>query len=241
MGVLAAKHLLRAGCDDVLIVRDLEKTQTVADSLGENVKADTLDTLSKYINRYRLLFSATSSKEPIITKEIIENETLPRIWLDKAIARDIEDMDLEKLELFRIDDLRSISSDNHALREEQAVRAAEIVEKYKEEFYAWLKALSVEPVIKQMREDVSTAIEKEMDRAIKKGFVPSEYKENMKKMAEQMFNRFLHDPTQNLRRSSTDKKNSNCIEAVKKMFEIDTEAIDAKKYKNDHHTKGYNA
>jgi len=239
MGVLAAKHLLRVGCDVVLIGRDLEKTQIVADALGENVKADTIDTLPKYINRYRLLFSATSSKEPVITKDLIENETLPRHWFDMAIPRDIEDMDLEKLHLFRIDDLRSISNDNHALREEQAVRAAEIVAKYKEEFYAWLSALSIEPVIKQMREHVSEAIDKEMSRAIQKGFVPQEYEANMRKMAEQMFKRFLHDPTQNLRHSSVEKKNANCIEAVKRMFNIDTENIDFKQYKNDHHTKGY--
>jgi len=241
MGVLAAKHLLRVGCDVVLIGRDLEKVQMVAESLGENVKADTMDNLAKYINRYRLLFSATSSKEPVITKELIENETLPRHWFDMAIPRDIEDMDLEKLHLFRIDDLRNISNDNHALREEQAVRAAEIVGKYKEEFYAWLRALSIEPVIKQMREHVSEAIDKEMQRAIKKGFVPSEYETNMRKMAEQMFKRFLHDPTQNLRHSSTQKKNANCIEAVKRMFNIDTEDIDMKQYKTDHHTKGYSA
>ena len=199
MGVLAAKHLLRVGCDVVLIGRDLEKTQRVADSLGENVKADTVDALSKYLNRYRLVFSATSSPEPVITRELIENETLPRHWFDMAIPRDIEEMALDKLEIFRIDDLRSISNDNHALREEQAVRAAEIVAQYKEEFYAWLRALSVEPVIKKMREDVTEAIDKEMKRALKKGFVPKEYEENMRKMATQMFNRFLHDPTENLK------------------------------------------
>ena len=241
MGVLAAKHLLRVGCDVVLIGRDLEKVQAVADSLGENVKADTMDALPKYINRYRLLFSATSAKEPVITRELIDNVTLPRHWFDMAIPRDIEDMDLEKLKLFRIDDLRSILNDNHALREEQAVRAAEIVEKYKEEFYAWLRALSIEPVIKQMREHVSEAIDKEMYRAIQKGFVPAEHEANMRKMAQQMFKRFLHDPTQNLRHSSVEKKNANCIEAVKKMFNIDTENIDFKQYKNDHHTKGYSA
>jgi len=241
MGVLAAKHLLRVGCDVVLIGRDLTKTQAVADSLGENVKADTMDTLPKYINRYRLLFSATSSAEPVITQELIENETLPRHWFDMAIPRDIEELDLEKLELFRIDDLRTISHDNHALREEQAVRAIEIVQKYKEEFYAWLQALSVEPVIKKMREDVDAAIEKEMQRALKKGFVPVEYEDNMRKMAQQMFNRFLHDPTQNLRQNSTAKENANCLESFKQMFELDTESIDVKQYKNDHHTKGYNA
>ena len=241
MGVLAAKHLLRVGCDVVLIGRDREKTEAVAESLGENVKADTMDTLPKYINRYRLLFSATSSPEPVITQELIENETLPRQWFDMAIPRDIADMNLEKLELFRIDDLRHISSDNHALREEQAVRATEIVAEYKDEFYAWLRALSVEPVIKQMREDAATAIDKEMQRALKKGFVPLEYEDNMRKMAAQMFNRFLHDPTQNLRKSSTAKENANCIESFKQMFEIDTESIDLKQYKTDHHTKGYSA
>ena len=241
MAVLATKHLLRAGCDVVMLGRDQEKVELIAHTLGENVKAATMDKLPKYLNRYRLLFSATAAREAIITKELIENESLPRLWFDMAIPRDIEDMDLDKLQLFRIDDLRAISQDNHALREEQAVRAGEIVEKYKEEFYAWLRALSIEPVIKQMRDNVSQAIDAEMQRAIKKGFVPAAEEANMRKMAEQMFKRFLHEPTQNLRHSSTEKENANCIEAVKKMFNIDTENIDLKQYKNDHHTKGYNA
>ena len=241
MGVLAAKHLLRAGCDVVMLGRDLEKVQLVADSLGENVKADTVANLTKYINRYRLLFSATSAKDVVVTREMIENESLNRLWFDMAIPRDIEDMELEKLELFIIDDLKVISQSNHAMREEQAVRAASIVENYREEFYAWLRALSIEPVIKQMREHVSQAIDAEMKRAIKKGFVSVEHEANMRKMAEQMFKRFLHDPTQNLRKSSTEKKNANCIESVKRMFKIDTEHIDFKQYKNDHHIKGYNA
>jgi len=241
MGVLAAKHLLRAKCDVVMLGRDLEKVELVAHTLGENVKADRVENLTKYINRYRLLFSATSAKEPVVTRDMIENDSVERLWFDMAIPRDIEDMGMEKLQLFRIDDLRSISESNHAMREEQAVRAAEIVEKYKEEFYSWLRALSIEPVIKQMRQNVSDAIDVEIQRAIKKGFVPAEVESNMRKMAEQMFKRFLHDPTQNLRKSSTQIKNANCIESVKKIFNIDTEHIDFKQYKDDHHTKGYSA
>jgi len=177
----------------------------------------------------------------VITKELIENEAVDRLWFDMAIPRDIEDMNMKTLQLFRIDDLQSISETNHAMREEQAVRAAEIVDKYTDDFYAWLRALSIEPVIKQMREHVSRAIDTEMKRAIKKGFVPEYAEENMRKMAEQMFKRFLHDPTQNLRKSSTENKNSNYIESVKKMFNIDTDNIDFKQYKSDHHTKGYEA
>ena len=158
-----------------------------------------------------------------------------------AIPRDIEDMDMQKLQLFRIDDLKNISESNHAMREEQAVRATEIVQKYTDDFYAWLRALSIEPIIKQMREQVSEAIDVEITRAMKKGFVPTEAEANMRKMATQMFKRFLHEPTQNLRQSSIDNHNANCIESIKHMFNIDTENIDLKQYKSEQHTKGYEA
>ncbi|MDD3592692.1 MAG: glutamyl-tRNA reductase, partial [Sulfurovum sp.] len=62
---------------------------------------------------------------------------------------------------------------------------------------------------------------------------------NMRKMAEQMFNRFLHDPTQNLRHSSADKTNANTIEAVKKMFDIEIDSCNLVLYKDDNHIKGY--
>jgi len=238
MGVLATKHLLRVGCDVVLLGRDIEKLKAVASSLGENVKVDTVDKLPKYINRYRLLFSATSAKDTIIDRTMIDNINIDRVWFDMAIPHDIEDMNIDKLRLFRIDDLKAISQNNHALREEQAIKAMDIVTSYRDEYYNWLRALSIEPVIKQMRQNVGTSIDEELDRAIKKGFVPKEYEVNMRKMANQMFNKFLHKPTQNLRKSSAQKKNANCIESVKRMFDIEIENVDLKQYKNDHH-KGY--
>ncbi len=241
MGVLAAKHLLRAGCDVVMLGRDKEKVELIAHTLGENVKGDSIERLPKYLNRYRLLFSATASKEPVVTQEMIENENLSRLWFDMAIPRDIEDMPIPKLQLFRIDDLRSISQSNHALRQEQAIRAAEVVERYTEDFYAWLRTLSIEPVIKELYAHAYEAIDIEMKRAIKKGFVPAEAEQNMRKMAEQMFKRFLYAPTKNLRDSSKAGSYENDIESVKRILDIDTDNVDVKQYKKDHYTKGYNA
>jgi len=240
MGIIAAKHLLRLGCDVLLIGRNLEKTEKVATELGENAKADTIENLSKYINRYRLVFSATSSKEPVILPRMIENANLDRVWFDMAIPKDIDNMGLDKLKLFRIDDLKSISNENYALKQEQAIKAKEIVLRFKDEYYAWLKALSIEPVIRDIRLQADEAIAKELERAIKKKFVPKEYEENMKKMAKQMFNRFLHDATQNLRQSSTDIDGPCKIESISKMFGVETNDINEKKYKeNEHHVKGY--
>jgi len=240
MGIIAVKHLLRLGCDVLLLGRDKEKTRGIAEELGENVRADSLEKLPKYINRYRLLFSATAATETIIQPYIIENYELDRVWFDMAIPRDIDDMNLEKLRLFRIDDLKSISNENYALKQEQAVRALDIVKHYKKEFYLWLRTLSIEPVIKDIRLQAKEAVTRELERAIDKKFVPREYHDNMQKMAEQMFNRFLHDATQNLRQSSADNNGSNRVDAIKAIFKIDTDNVNVRQYKEEHHIKGYN-
>jgi len=239
MGMIAAKNLLRLDCDVLLLGRDRAKLEEKAKELGENVWVDTMDNLHKYLNRYRLLFSATSAKETIIKASMVESDTLDRVWFDMAIPRDIDEMNLSKLQLFRIDDLKDISKENYALKQEQANRAIEIVERYRDEFYKWLRALSIEPVIKGMRLQAKEAIEKELDRAIKKGFVPQEYRTNMEKMAEQMFNRFLHDPTQNLRQCSSEMGTSKRVDAIKDIFNIVTNERNVRKYKGEHHAKGY--
>ena len=239
MGIIAAKNLLRLGCDVLLLGRDKDKVKGIAKELGEHVRYDTMDNFSKHLNRYRLLFTATSAKEAIITNQMIESDTIDRVWFDMAIPRDIEDMELEKLQLFRIDDLRGISNENYALKQEQANRAITIVDSYKDEFYKWLRALSIEPVIKGMRLQAKSAIDVELYRAMNKKFVPREYEENMRKMAEQMFNRFLHDATQNLRQCSSEINSGKQVDAIKNLFEILTDEKNAKKYKKEHHVKGY--
>ncbi|SFV52092.1 Glutamyl-tRNA reductase [hydrothermal vent metagenome] len=239
MGLIAAKNLLRLDCDVLLLGRDREKVERIAKELDDNVRSDTMENLHKYINRYRLLFSATSAKEIIIQPSMVESDNLDRVWFDMAIPRDIDEMRLEKLQLFRIDDLKAISKENYALKEEQATRAVDIVENYKAEFYKWLRALSIEPVIKDMRLQVKDAIDKELNRAIDKKFVPKEYRDNMQKMAEQMFNRFLHDATQNLRQCSSESSSTKRVDAIKNIFEITVDDKNIKKYKNEHHVKGY--
>ncbi len=232
MGKLATKHLLRVGADVLLVSRSEEHAQKLADELGENVRVGTLERLNIYINRYRLLFSATSSSEPIITKDMIEEKSLKRLWFDMAIPRDIADMSDDEVQLFRIDDLQAISKNNHALREEQALRAEEIVKDYVEEFYKWLQALSVEPVIKQMRLEILDVIDKELSRAISKGFVPKEYKDNIHYLMVQTFDKYLHYPTKNLRSISKESDGTLAIDAIKRIFDIDTSNVDPQKYKN---------
>ncbi len=232
MGKLAAKHLLRAGADVLIVSRNKDNAQKVANELGENVKVGSFEKIPIYINKYRLLFSATASKEPIITKDMVEEKNIDRLWFDMAIPRDIDNsINVDKIKIYYIDDLQEISKNNHALRKEQAIIAQDIVKRYKNEFLKWLQALSVEPVIKQMRLAILDMVRDEVQRAIKKGFIPKEYEKNLEYFGNQLFDKFLHIPTKNMRKISKENEGIEMIDAIKNIFEVDTDKIDLKKYK----------
>ncbi len=231
MGRLAAKHLLRDGADVLILSRNREHAEALAAELGENVRVTDFDRLRVVLNRYRLLFTATSAPEPIVTHDMITNPDLKRLWFDMAIPRDIDTIENENISLYRIDDLQAISKNNHALRQEQALQASEIVHRYREEFFRWLRALSVEPVIKRLRLRIDEVIDAEVARTVKKGFVPAGHEANMKRMITQVFDKFLHEPTKNLRAISKENDGAATIEALKEMFGISTEDVDPRKYK----------
>jgi len=237
MGKLATKHLLKDGADVLLISRDRKKAENLAKELGENVRVGDFEKISKYINRYRLLFTATASPTPIITADMVEDNDIKRVWFDMAIPRDIEDITECDIQIYRIDDLQQISQNNHALRQEQAIRAEEIVKRYKDEFFVWLRALSVEPVIKQMRLDIQAVVESEVDRAIKKGFIPQEYRDNIAYLVNQSFDKYLHKPTKRLREISKSSDGGSMIDAIKEIFDINLEHIDPQRYKKGIHKK----
>jgi len=236
MGRLAAKHLLRADADVLLLSRTRENAEKLAAELNsENVKVVDMERLHRLINRYRLLFTATSSPEPIITNEMVEYNEADRLWFDMAIPRDIEEMEEENIHVYRIDDLQDISKSNHAMREEQALKASEVVERYSKEFYLWLQALTIEPLIKGMRLSINEVIESEVARSVKKGYLPEQFSDNAKRMITQVFDKYLHIPTKNLREMAKQNDGQSAVNAFSKVFEIETETTDPKQYKKQGH------
>ena len=232
MGRLAAKHLLRADADVLLLSRTTENAQRLADELGsENVKVVEMERLHRLINRYRLLFTATSAPDPIITNAMVEYNEADRLWFDMAIPRDIEEMEEENIKVYRIDDLQGISKSNHAMREEQALKATEVVERYTKEFYLWLQALTIEPLIKGMRLSIDEVIEGEVARSIKKGYLPEQFSDNAKRMITQVFDKYLHMPTKNLRDLAKQNDGQAAVNAFKRVFEITTDDANLAQYK----------
>ncbi len=234
MSVLATKHLVNSGCNVILINRDLDKAKDVAKDLGELVSVEPFSKIKELINRYKILITATGAPHIVITKDMIENRNFKRYWFDLALPRDIEECECENIELFLIDDLKEIVMKNLSLREEQAQKAYSIVGRYTMEFFKWLDSLSIEPLIKEIRNQAKDASLKEVKRAISKGFIPKEYEENLIKVLHNAFNTFLHTPTKNIKNIADEPLADSILESLKVVFDISSDVKLLNKYKCEH-------
>ncbi|RUM65112.1 MAG: glutamyl-tRNA reductase [Sulfurospirillum sp.] len=223
MGELAAKHLANAGANIVLVNRNMEKALELAKRIDQvTVTVEPFSELPKLVNHYRLLFSATGASEPIITKDMVEETTFERHWFDIAIPRDIEQCRCEKLTVYAVDDLKTIMQQNLQLRERNARKAYEIVGQFTENFFKWLQTLSVDPMIKEIRKKARECSHRELQRAIKKGYVPKEYEKQIEKIVHQAFNTFLHEPTTILKNIAEQPQADTVVQSIQLFFNLNT-------------------
>ena len=223
MGTLAAKHLIARGCNVILVGRNVEKTAEIAQQIDPNIQVKSSADLGRLVNSYRLLFSATSSKEPVITRQMVQDKDFHRLWFDMAVPRDIEEIRMERLSIFAVDDLKEIVEKNMAFREEQARIAYQIVGRYAKEFFKWLQTLEIDPIIKEIRNQAKEAAMAELEKAIKKGFIDPKDRKNVEKLLHNAFNRFLHQPTKKLKTIADEPSADTIVEAIKFFFDIEEE------------------
>jgi glutamyl-tRNA reductase len=220
MGRLAAKHLIANGVNVIVLNRNLDRAQKLADELGEMATAASFAKLKEYINRYKLLFSATGAPHTIIDKEMVEFKEFERHWFDIAIPRDIEAIEMENLHIYAVDDLKEVVSKNIAQRERQAKIAYSIISKSTMEFFKWLQTLCIDPIIKEMRMRAQSCSLHEINRAIKKGYIDESQKKEIMKIIHHAFNGFLHTPTIRLKEVAEKPEADVIVQAVQYIFDI---------------------
>jgi len=218
MSEITAKHLLNAGVDVYIMNRTLHKAEALARECG--AKVIEFSELKNAVNEFEILFSATSSYEPIITSETIGSRDFDRYWFDLALPRDISYNKGERIHLYVIDDLKLIMEENVSSREKAARSAHSIIGRGIVEFFEWLNTQDIEPLIKEIYKRADKAAKDESQRAIKSGYIPKEYEKQSQKMCEQALKRFLHELTSNMRCSSADAQTellSGAISSIMKQ------------------------
>ncbi len=226
MAELAAKHLASAGVNLIIINRSLDKAKELASKIEAdvNIEVQPFSELKKFINRYRLLFSATGAPHTVITKDMVEETDFERYWFDIAVPRDIEDCACKNIYIYAVDDLEDIVNRNKALREEQAKIAYSIIGKATTDFFKWLQTLAVDPMIKEIRKKAKECSLKELERAVKKGYLPPQYKKQVEKILHQAFNSFLHEPTINIKKIADNPKADTIVQSLQYVFSLNEDS-----------------
>ncbi|MFT5662263.1 MAG: glutamyl-tRNA reductase [Sulfurimonas sp.] len=234
MSEITAKHLLSAGADVYITNRTKHKAEELASTCGAKIVG--FEELPNLINEFEILFTATSSPIPIITYEMVDLCNFERYWFDLALPRDIESFDRGDIHLFAIDNLKLIVDENRGLREKSARAAQGIIGREIVTFFESLASLDIEPVIKEIYQKAYKAAAHETARVMDKGFIPSEYEKEAKKMCEQAIKRFLHDMTSSMRNSSDESGHA----LTTQMMHIFSDSIDKEKPRRPENTKGLN-
>lgn len=216
MATLAAKHLISSNVNVVILNRNIQKAQDLALKLGELASFDDLNKMHEYINRYPLIFAATSSKEPIITDKILEDKDFKRCFFDISVPRNINISTKDNIKVYAVDDLKESVKENIALREEQANEAYAILSKSVQDFFIWIARKSSVPTIKALRLHAKQIAETEIQKAIKKGYLKNSDKEEARKLIHQVFKAFLHTPSVRLKEQTTPEINA----ILENLFDI---------------------
>ncbi|WP_104697873.1 MULTISPECIES: glutamyl-tRNA reductase [unclassified Helicobacter] len=240
MSILSAKHLLSDGYEILICNRNQQKIQDFIEQYPTKeraqIKSCNFDDLQGALQEYHFVFSATASSSPIILDSMVEDVAFDRFWFDLAVPRDIEDITNKRIQIFVVDDLKQIAEENLNSRREHAHRAYEIIGIATMEFSQWLQTLEIEPLIKKIRELAKEASLRELQRAIKKGYIPAQYQFNVEKILHQAFNVFLHQPTQNLRNQANKQESDIIIESIKNFFGIHKDTLLINTYKCEYDT-----
>ncbi|GAB0171994.1 Glutamyl-tRNA reductase HemA [Helicobacter trogontum] len=226
MGLLCLKNLVKHDVNLTLCNRTKSNAQELLKTHDLENFVSILDftLLQTHINEYDIVFFAVAGGI-ILTHEMLQKLEKKRIFFDLSIPRNLafdttqlRTLGHHNIEVIDVDDLKSKAATHINARKESAQIAMGIVGQFVLDFEHWLSGLGVNPVIKAMREQAKLASYKEINRAIKKGYIPEALRNNIEKLLHSAFNEFLHAPTMKIKAMADDERSDSMLEAIANVF-----------------------
>lgn len=220
---LTARHLAAQNIKHIIVAnRSLERAQTLAAEYdGEAIS---LQHISEYLHRADVMISSTASPLPILGKGTVESALKrrkhePIFIVDLAVPRDVEPEvgKLDDIYLYTVDDLQAVIDENLKSRKQAAEQAYKIIEDQAHHFIRWQKSLDAVDIISELRDSTQSLSEEVLEKARKQlaaGHAPEQVLEFL---AHTLTNKFLHQPSTELRRASEESRHE-LIQAARKLF-----------------------
>lgn len=208
-----------------LVNRSLEKAESLVRDFGGYAYG--LDELVQVLATADIVFSATGSATPIVTKEIMREVTMlrgdkPIIFIDIAVPRDIDPAitQFPQVKLHCVDDLKAIIEQNRQGREHAADKAREVIRNKSKEFILELNSLEkVTHTIRAYRgqiEEICLIELKKAKQQLELGIDPAQV---LDAFAHAFTKKMLHAPSVQLRQAGAEGR-FELLKFAKQLFAI---------------------
>lgn len=228
-------NLTSNGIKDITIInRSADNARKLAEKY--DCTYDTIEHLEDYLMGTDIVLSSTSSRNYVITEDIIHNiqkkrANRPLILIDIAMPRDIEPAthQYENVYMYNVDDLQGLIDSNLETRQQEAKKVEVMIRKAQDDFESWVNMLGVTPVIQALRtkalnihEETFKSVERKMpDMTDRERTVISKH---MKSIINQM----LKDPIIYTKEIANDKQAVKKLQEIEALFGIEEEVSEVK-------------
>ncbi len=241
-GELSKQNILviGAGATSELLLRYLSKhryrslsicnrTFSHAEKLAKQFNCSSFDfnQLSSQISAFDLIFTATSSQQPIIDHDMIKSALAQRkhrpiVIIDIAIPRDV-DISIKKFNdifYYAVDDLQKVISNNLKNREQAAIVAKEIIAAEAESFCYWLKSQQHTQLISTFQQETAKIRKHSLDKALKQLNKGEDAQEVLFQLANNLTKKLNHTPVKAIR-DAINSGDENKINTIKTLLKLD--------------------
>jgi glutamyl-tRNA reductase len=142
-------------------------------------------------------------------------------FIDIAVPRDIDPElnSLDNIFVYNIDDLEQVVAANRRVRQQEAVRAEDIVEREVDRLLARLKRLELAPTIVALQEKLHAWRQQELERA-RLGTLTPEQRAAVEEMSRALVNKILHLQLTQLKRLPQEPDGLKFIEFIRRTFQL---------------------
>lgn len=227
MAELAVEHLINGNVDQVWVAnRTFENGVELARQFdGQAIRFEEIPESLKTVD---IIISSTGAAEYVIRPDqvkgvIRKRKNRPLFFIDIAVPRDI-DPEINRLSnsyVYDIDDLKGIVDENIEDRQKEAIKGERIVDEAVIRFREWYESLDVVPTIIALRKKMTAIAEAELKKTLQASTISEQEAKAIRKMADALINKILHDPTQFLKRNRMREDKSLHIDSVRKLFNLD--------------------
>ena len=183
-----------------------------------------LSAIESYIPQCDLVITATSSKEHLVTRNMVEKSMLERngdtqVFIDLSVPSNIAEnvKEIDNMFYYGVDDLKAVVNKNVERRKSAIDHSMSIVGEVKEEFLEWLDIQNLTPTILSIKENIKNIQQNELEgfkkfKKIKEHELIEQYSEHISEKYAQMFIKKLKKVTAN-------GKKTEYIKVINDLFE----------------------